>query len=243
MGFHRRRSGAQSLSARREKVLLVAVSWREALRGSKVIPATSWTASSRWSPRSVTWAPLVLGLWIFGTGEALFFASGIGNTPWMVLADGVADRTGFTVGLTTFLISLVVLLMWLPLRERPGLGTLANIFIIATAIDVMLMVLPHPTAFVVQLLFAISGVVVVGLGSALYLTAGLGPGPRDGWMTALHHRTGLPVGRVRLFIEITVLSAGLLLGGTAGLGTVIFALLIGRSVALWLAVVGRVAGA
>lgn len=221
----------------------MAVSWKEALRGSRVIPPTSWTASSRWSPRAITWVPLIVGLWIFGLGEALFVASSIGATPWVVLAEGVGLRTGLSIGVATFLISLVVLLMWLPLRERPGLGTIANIVVIATAIDVMLLVLPHPTNFFVQLLFAFLGVAIVGLGSALYLTAGLGPGPRDGWMTAIHHRTGMPVGRVRLFIEVSVLAAGYALGGTAGLGTLIFALLVGRSIALWLAVVGRLAGA
>ena len=242
MGVHLGGSRTQSVRRCHEKVVLVALPWREALRGSKVIPATSWTASSRWSPRNITWAPLIFGLWIFGTGEALFVASEIGNTPWMVLAQGVSQRTGVTVGMATFLVSLVVLALWLPLRERPGLGTVANIFIIATAIDVMLMILPHPSMYAVRVLYAVAGVLVVGFGTALYLTAGLGPGPRDGWMTALHNRTGLPVARVRLFIEIFVLIMGLLLGGTAGLGTVIFALFIGRSVALWLAVIGHLAG-
>ena len=161
----------------------------------------------------------------------------------MVLSEGVGERTGLSIGVTTFLVSLVVLLMWLPLREKPGLGTIANIVVIASAIDVMLLVLPRPEHVVTQFLFALAGVLIIGLGSALYLTAGLGPGPRDGWMTAIHHRSGLPVGRVRLFIEIAVLAVGFVLGGTVGVGTLLFALLIGRSIALWLAVVGRFAGA
>jgi uncharacterized protein len=214
-----------------------------AWRGSRTIPVTTWTARGRWSPRGITIAPLLVGLWLFGTGEAMLLAAGLGNTPWVVLAEGVSLRTGLTVGMATFFVSLVVLLMWIPLRERPGLGTLANIVVIAVAIDVMLLVLPSPDAWLLRLAEVLLGITLVGIGSALYLTAGLGPGPRDGWMTALHRRFGIPVGRVRLAIEVTVLVLGFALGGTIGLGTLLFAVLIGRCIAVALAVVGRLAGA
>ena len=211
------------------------------MRGSRVIPHTPWAAHGRWAPKLITWLPLLGGLWLFGTGEALLVESRLGNTPWVVLSEGVSQRTGLSIGEATFAVSLMVLLMWIPLRERPGLGTIANIIVIATAIDVMSALIPKPSHLVVQLVFVFAGIAAVGIGSAFYLTAGLGPGPRDGWMTSLHRKFGVPVGRVRLGIEITVFSVGVLLGGKAGIGTALFALLIGRSVALWLAVVGRIA--
>lgn len=221
----------------------MSTNWRQALQGSRVIPHVSWTARGRWSPRPITLLPLIGGLWLFGTGEALLVESRLGNTPWVVLSEGVSGKTGLSIGEATFLVSLIVLSLWIPLKQKPGLGTVANIVIIATAIDVMSALIPQPTAFVGQLTLVLLGIAAVGLGSAFYLTAGLGPGPRDGWMTALHHKFDVPVGQVRMGIEITVLIAGILLGGRAGLGTALFALLIGRAIALWLALVGRVAEA
>jgi uncharacterized protein len=217
------------------------VSLREALRGSRVIPLTPWTASGRWSPKAITWLPLLLGLWLFGTGEALLVAADLGNTPWIVLSQGLSLRSGMSIGAATFVVSLVVLLLWIPLREKPGLGTLANIVVIALAIDVVGAVLSTPSALGARLLLVFTGIALVGIGSSLYLTAGLGPGPRDGWMTSLHRRLGVPVGRVRLAIEVSVLTLGYALGGTVGLGTLLFALLIGRTIALALAIVAKVA--
>lgn len=217
----------------------MSTSWREALRGARTIPHLSWTAHGRWSPRLITVLPLIGGLWLFGTGEALLVQSRLGNTPWVVLSEGVSSKTDISIGTATFLVSLAVLLLWIPLRQRPGLGTIANIVVIATAIDVMSAVIPQPEHFAAQLGLVLLGIAAVGLGSGFYLTAGLGPGPRDGWMTALHHRFDIPIGRVRLGIEVTVLIAGVLLGGRAGLGTALFALLIGRAIALALAAVSR----
>lgn len=214
-------------------------SWRDALRGSRSIPHVSWKAHGLWSPRAITLFPLLGGLWLFGTGEALLVESRLGNTPWVVLSEGVSNRTGITIGTATFLVSLIVLLLWIPFRQRPGLGTIANIIVIATAIDVMSMVIPQPTHFVAQLSLVFLGITAVGIGSGFYLTAGLGPGPRDGWMTAIHHKFDIPVARVRLGIEVTVLLAGILLGGKAGLGTALFALLIGRAIAVGLAGVSK----
>ena len=185
---------------------------------------------------------LVIGLWLFGTGEALVVVSDLGNGPWTVLAQGLSLRTGLSIGWTTFLISIIVLLLWIPLRERPGLGTIANAVVIALALQVGVSFLPHATNPFVQLLMVIGGIALIGLGSGLYLTTNLGPGPRDGWMTGLHQRFGWPIYGVRFGIEIFVVVVGWLLGGTVGIGTALFALLIGPFVGYGLNGVGALAG-
>jgi hypothetical protein len=144
------------------------------------------------------------------------------------------------VGEATFVVSILVLFMWVPLRETPGIGTILNAILIAMAIDVMVPFLPEPTETGPRLIQSIIGVIVVGVGSGFYLTANLGPGPRDGWMTGIQRRTDWPIGRVRISIEILVLSLGIVLGGTFGIGTIIFAIGIGPVVAMSLGVVGRV---
>ena len=186
---------------------------------------------------------LLGGLWLFGTGEALLVASRLGNTPWTVLAEGVSRHTPLSIGAATFVISLVVLLLWIPLRERPGLGTLANAVVIAVALDVMLRVLPHPASDPARLGEVALAIVCIGMGSGLYLTTLLGPGPRDGWMTGFARRSDLPIATVRLSIELTVLVAGFLLGGRVGLGTVVFAVSIGSAVAGAMRVLLRLRGA
>jgi uncharacterized membrane protein YczE len=211
------------------------------LRGSRTIPRTRWTARSAWTPTPGSLVSLLVGLWLFGTGDAFLLAARLGATPWTVLSQGVSVRTGLSIGVTTFLVSLVVLLLWIPLRQRPGLGTVLNIVVISIAIEVMYTVLPEPESMVVRLVMVVVGIATIGLGSGFYLTAGHGPGPRDGWMTGLHHRTGRPVGQIRLVIEVGVLVLGWLLGGTVGVGTALFALLIGQAVALGLAAVRHVA--
>jgi uncharacterized membrane protein YczE len=143
------------------------------------------------------------------------------------------------MGWSTFGISTVVLLLWIPLREKPGFGTLANITLIAIAIQVGVTIFPVQTSYIPAVLYCLIGIGMVGVGSSLYITCGLGPGPRDGLMTALHNRSGVRIGRVRLGIEGFVLVAGWLLGGTVGLGTVLFATLIGQSIAVALGVVSR----
>jgi uncharacterized membrane protein YczE len=201
------------------------------LRPHNTVPVTPWTAEHRWELTMPRIAILTFGLFIFGIGDSLIIVSDLGNAPWSVLAQGISLRTPLSVGAATFVISAVVLALWIPLREKPGFGTIANIIIIATAIDIGIAIIPHPDNFAVQLLYIFIGILLVGAGSALYITCGLGPGPRDGWMTSLHHRTGVPVGRVRFMIEISVLICGTLLGGRVGLGTALFALLIGYAVA------------
>jgi uncharacterized membrane protein YczE len=199
-----------------------------------------WSAQSRWRARPATLLVLLAGLWTFGTGEALLVASHLGNTPWTVLAQGVSRHTPLSIGAATFAISVVVLLLWLPLRERPGLGTLANAVVIAVAIDVMLDVLPKPDPTAYRLTEVLGAITCIGIGSGLYLTTLLGPGPRDGWMTGLARRTGLPIAPIRLAIEVSVLVAGWALGGRVGLGTVVFALTIGHAVSLALTALQRV---
>lgn len=201
--------------------------------------ATDPAVASRWRPTTAQLVRLLPGLWLFGTGDAFIVQAHLGNAPWTVLAQGVSLHTPLTIGIATQVIGVAVLLGWLALRERPGIGTIANIMVIGVAIDVMLIVLPEPTLLISRWLFLLVGVVLVGLGSGLYLTADLGPGPRDGLMTGLHQRFGWPLSRVRLGIELTVLAAGAALGGVVGLGTVVFALLIGFSVGTAVRVLGQ----
>lgn len=182
---------------------------------------------------------LFFGLIIFGIGESLLVLSTLGNSPWVVLAEGISINTNLNIGETTFLTSLVVLLLWIPLKQKPGFGTIMNIVGIATALEISLRVIPYQDQILFQLLFLFIGIGLVGVGSALYITCGLGTGPRDGLMTGLHYKTGVRVGRVRLAIEIVVLTLGAILGGTLGIGTALFALLIGQSVAVGLGVVDR----
>ena len=214
--------------------------WSEFLRPHTSIPVTPWTASTRWDLSLKRTIILVFGLSLFGIGETLLVISGLGNTPWMVLAQGISLQTSLSIGLSTFLVSTVVLSLWIPLRERPGFGTLANIVVIASVIDIAINLIPHQHQIALRLLYVFLGIALVGLGSGFYITCGLGPGPRDGWMTALHRRTGKPIWQVRLSIELIVLTCGALLGGTVGVGTALFALLIGQSVALAFGVVARI---
>jgi uncharacterized membrane protein YczE len=185
------------------------------------------------------YAILFFGLIIFGVGESLLVLSTIGNSPWVVLAEGISKQSALNIGEATFLISIVVLLLWIPLKQKPGFGTIMNIVGIATALEIGLNLIPKQDQITLQLLYIFIGIAMVGAGSALYITCGLGTGPRDGLMTGLHYRTGVRVGRVRLGIEMVALTIGALLGGTLGLGTALFALLIGQSVAISLGVVAR----
>jgi uncharacterized membrane protein YczE len=143
------------------------------------------------------------------------------------------------MGWSTFGISTLVLLGWIPLREKPGFGTISNIVIIAFAIEIGVTYIPLQENYFIGILYTLLGIGMVGIASALYITCGLGPGPRDGLMTGIHFKTGIRVGRVRLAIEGSVLALGWLLGGTVGLGTLLFALLIGQSIAVALGVVSR----
>lgn len=172
-------------------------------------------------------AQLLAGLALYGASMALMVRSVLGLDPWDVLHDAVARQTGLSFGTVSAIIGAVVLLCWFPLRQRPRLGTAANIVVIAAAVDATLTVLPQPDHLGTRIGFMVAGVVLNGLATAAYIGARLGPGPRDGLMTGLHTRTGVSVRTVRTGIELIVLASGWALGGTVGLGTVLYALTIG----------------
>ena len=215
---------------------------RSIIKPAKDVPVTWWSSTDPMEPRPRPSTLLILcaGLWIFGTGDAVIVAAGLGNTPWTVLAEGIALMTDRTIGQATFFVSVAVLLLWIPLREKPGIGTILNAILIAVAIEYMLPILPTPEGGFESLLQVIGGIALVGIGSGIYLTANLGPGPRDGWMTGIQRVSGYPIGNVRAAIEISVVVIGWSLGGTIGIGTVIFAVMIGPTVAVCLNIVGEI---
>ena len=182
---------------------------------------------------------LLAGLVLFGVGIAVMAASGLGLGPWEAFHQGISNRTGIPLGTVSILVGIPVLALWWPLGERPGIGTVLNVALIGTATNVALPLLPQPGEPVVQLAMSVGGVLLIGLGSGLYLGADLGPGPRDGLMTGLHHRFNWSIRRARTAIEVSVLVAGFLLGGTIGLGTILFAFGIGPVVQVVLRVFDR----
>lgn len=214
------------------------------LKPSKTIPVTPWRADTTWGLITAPYAiqrmmVLIFGLMIFGIGEAFLVVTSLGNSPWVVLSEGISLNSSLNIGESTFLVSVVVLLLWIPLRQKPGFGTLANIVVIAASIELGLLIIPTVDNVYMKYFYVLFGIALVGIGSALYITCGLGTGPRDGLMTGLHYKTGVRVGRVRLGIEIVALSVGAILGGSLGVGTALFALLIGQSVAISLGVLSR----
>jgi len=215
------------------------------LKPSRTIPITPWRANTTWGLIAAPYAiqrmlVLIFGLMIFGVGEAFLVVTSLGNSPWVVLSEGISLNSNLNIGESTFLVSVVVLLLWIPLRQKPGFGTLANIVVIAASIELGLLIIPTVENIYFKYFYVLFGIALVGIGSALYITCGLGTGPRDGLMTGLHYKTGVRVGRVRLGIEVVALSIGALLGGSLGIGTALFALLIGQSVAISLGVVERI---
>ena len=210
------------------------------LKPARTIPHTSWMAKNRWNITLKNLPPLFIGLAIFGLGEALLIESTIGNSPWSVFAQGLSIRTPLSIGQSTAVISVGVLLLWLPLRERPGFGTIANIAIIALFVQIGVDHIPTvENLILLQIAYVLIGIALVGAGTALYITCGLGPGPRDGLMTSLHRKTGIRIARVRIAIEVSVLIIGAALGVTVGIGTAMFALFIGNSIATNLNFVAR----
>ena len=214
------------------------------LKPSRTIPITPWRANTTWGLIAAPYAiqrmlVLIFGLMIFGVGEAFLVVTSLGNSPWVVLSEGISLNSNLNIGESTFLVSVVVLLLWIPLRQKPGFGTLENIVVIAASIELGLLIIPTVENIYFKYFYVLFGIALVGIGSALYITCGLGTGPRDGLMTGLHYKTGVRVGRVRLGIEVVALSIGAFLGGSLGIGTALFALLIGQSVAISLGVLGR----
>ena len=207
----------------------------------KNVPKVSWSSEKplNLKPKIPTFFFLCFGLIIFGLGEGLLIVSTMGNSPWTVLAEGIHLDIGFSIGLITIFISIIVLLFWFPLNQKPGIGTILNALIIGLMIDLCIRFVPTPENYISQLLLAIIAVLTVGLGGGIYLVANLGPGPRDGLMMGLQKKTNLPIATVRAFLEITVMSIGWYLGGTVGIGTLLFAFGIGPAVALGLFIVGN----
>ncbi|MBT5899660.1 MAG: hypothetical protein HOH00_01580 [Candidatus Pelagibacter sp.] len=205
------------------------------------IPKVSWSSNNplNFKPKISTFLFLCIGLSLFGLGEGLIMISYIGNSPWQVLAQGIALHANFSIGFITFLISISVLSLWIFLGQKPGMGTFLNAIIIAAMIDLSIAFIPTPELYISKFLMLVCGVLLVGFGSGLYLIANLGPGPRDGLMTGLQKKTNLPIAAVRAFIEITVATVGWYLGGTLGEGTLLFAFGIGPAVALGLFLVSR----
>jgi len=207
----------------------------------KKIPKVTWSSKDAFNlkPKPLTLIFLVFGLFLFGLGESLLITSGAGVGPYTVLAQGISNHTGWSIGLSTFVISIFVLLMWIPLKQKPGMGTILNAFIIALTIEFSVYYLPYPETYPMQILQVVVGVLIIGIGSGFYLIANLGAGPRDGLMIGLQKKTNLPIYSIRTIIEVSVVIVGWLLGGVVGLGTAIFAFGIGPSVALGLSMVGK----
>ena len=208
----------------------------------KKIPQLYWSSSYEFNlkPNKITIFYLVLGLILFGIGEALLVTANIGVSPWFVLHQGLAFKTGYSIGITTFIVSVVVLLLWFPLKQKPGIGTILNAILISVVLDLSIVILPYPTDFFYQLIQVIFGILIIGIGSGFYLAANLGPGPRDGLMTGFQRVTGLPIAWVRAFIELTIILIGWKLGGTIGLATLIFAFGIGPAVSAGLYTVSAI---
>ena len=207
----------------------------------KNIPKVSWSSKKplNLKPKISTFFYLCIGLGIFGLGEGLLIISYTGASPWSVLAQGISLNIDLSIGLVTFFVSLFALSLWMFLDQKPGIGTIFNIIIIAAMIDLSIAFVPTPQSYIGQLIMAIVAVLLVGLGSGIYLIANLGPGPRDGLMTGIQRKTNLPIAVVRAFLEITVVSIGWYLGGTVGIGTLLFAFGIGPAVALGLFLVAK----
>ena len=205
----------------------------------KKIPNLTWSSSSplNFKPNLKTLIFLVLGLCLFAIGETLLITANQGVSPWTVLAQGISFQTNLSIGVTTFIVSLIVLILWYPLKQKPGLGTILNIVLISIIIDLSIPILPYPKSFLFQIIQSILAVFIVGLGSGFYLTANLGPGPRDGLMTGLQSLTNQPISLIRTVIEVSAVGLGFYLGGIVGIGTLLFAFGIGPTVSIGIFIV------
>ena len=207
----------------------------------KNVPKVSWSSHKplNLKPKISTFFYLCFGLTLFGLGEGLLIVSASGASPWSVLAQGISLNVDFSIGTITLFVSIAVLLLWLPLNQKLGIGTILNALIIALMIDICIKFVPTPVNYIPQIALAIVAVLTVGIGGGIYLVANLGPGPRDGLMVGLQKKTNLPIAFVRAFLEISVVSIGWYLGGTVGVGTLLFAFGIGPAVALGLFLTGK----
>ena len=207
----------------------------------KKVPTLSWSSfdALNLKPRIITLLYLVIGLILFGLGETMLIAANVGVSPWTVLAQGISIKTGYSIGISTFIVSIGVLILWIPLKQKPGIGTILNTIIISIVLDVSLPYLPTPESFFLQTLQVFIGVIIVGLGSGFYLISNLGPGSRDGLMTGLQKKTNLPIALIRAIIEVSAVVFGFYLGGVVGIGTLVFAFGIGPAVSAGLFFVSR----
>ena len=207
----------------------------------KKVPTLSWSSfdALNLKPRIITLLYLVIGLILFGLGETMLIAANVGVSPWTVLAQGISIKTGYSIGISTFMVSIGVLILWIPLKQKPGIGTILNTIIISIVLDVSLPYLPTPESFFLQALQVFIGVIIVGLGSGFYLISNLGPGSRDGLMTGLQKKTNLPIALIRATIEVSAVVFGFYLGGVVGIGTLVFAFGIGPAVSAGLFFVSR----
>jgi uncharacterized membrane protein YczE len=203
------------------------------------VPQTSWSAQEEefFRPKLKTLLPLCIGLFIFGLGESILVVSDNGVTPWTVLAEGFAKKIDIGIGFSTFIISVLVLLLWIPLKLRPGIGTIMNILIIAMTMGGAIPYLYFLNSIFHPLFLSFLGTFLVGLGSGIYLISNLGPGTRDGLMTGISKKFSKPISLVRFSIELIVVLIGWTLGGTLGVGTIIFAIFIGPFVSISLKLV------
>ena len=208
----------------------------------KKIPLVSWSSEYplNYRPRFVTLTLLITGLFLFGLGEAVLIASGSGVSPWTVLAQGISEITDVTIGMATFFVSVTILLLWIPLKQVPGIGTVLNAIIIASAIDLALPYLPKPDNDLLKIIQAVIGIFIVGIGSGIYLSCNLGPGPRDGLMVGLQQKTDTSIPVIRTIIELSAVVSGWFLGGVVGIGTILFVFGIGPCVGLGLNLVEKV---
>ena len=175
-------------------------------------------------------AQLLVGLFFYGISIALMVRAGVGVAPWDVLTQGIAVQTGLPFGIITNIVGVLVLLLWIPIRQKPGIGTVLNVLLVGPSAEVGLALLPTPDGLIMQIVFFAAGLVLLAVATGLYIGARFGPGPRDGLMTGIHRKYGWKIWIVRTAIEVTVLTIGWLLGGNVGLGTLAFALLIGPMV-------------
>jgi uncharacterized membrane protein YczE len=207
----------------------------------KKIPKVNWSSEKPYNfkPKFSTLFFCCFGLMLFGLGEGLLIVSFTGASPWSVLAQGLSLNVNLSIGMLTFLISVTVLILWIPLGQKPGMATILNAIIIALMIDLCIKFVPTPSNYINQLILAVISVTTVGIGGGIYLVANLGAGPRDGLMVGLQKLTNFPIAAVRGTLEISVVSFGWYLGGTVGIGTILFAFGIGPCVALGLFLVNR----
>ena len=205
----------------------------------KQIPNLSWSSSDplNFKPKFNTFIYLLLGLILFGVGETLLITANQGVSPWTVLAQGFSFQLNLSIGVTTFIVSIAVLFFWYPLKQKPGLGTLLNVILISIVIDLSTPILPYPKTFFYQIIQSIIAVLIVGIGSGFYLTANLGPGPRDGLMTGLQKLTNQPIALIRTVLEVSAVLIGFYFGGVVGIGTLLFAFGIGPAVSFGIFIV------